>query len=245
MGRDHTIHSAVAGYVKYYRDPKRHPDRQYIGVVFDRDDSLPYPPGNPRKRKLSLLAVTRNLTNEQPEAMSPSGIPRWVVQHDEPGAGAGSPGASGRQATKDDGKKKQSLHTDTRLASELEAIKAKQSTRVLRLQKDYSYRETNWEIGRLTGPVGHVQGTEQLVSRKAKLRVWRHKRFAYFDRQKKLAAERKVRRDAHNEAQKKREAIKAKERQQLLEEEKALKAAQMAADEAKLRAAGEKTTPEA
>ena len=241
MGRDHTIHSAVEGYVKYYRDPKRHPERQYIGVVFDRDDSLPYPPGNPRKRKLSLLAVPRNLSNVQPEIMGPSGIPRWVVQHDEPAA----PGTSGKQATKDDGKKKPSLHTDTRLASELEAITAKQNTRILRLQKDYSYRETNWEIGRLTGPVGHVQGTEQLVSRKANLRVWRHKRFAYFDRQKKLAAERKVRRDAHNEAQKKREAIKAKERQQLLEEEKALKAAQVAADEAKLRAAGEKRTPEA
>src|SRR5687768_12904031 len=34
MGRDHTIHAMATGYVKYYRDPARHPDRKYIGVVF-------------------------------------------------------------------------------------------------------------------------------------------------------------------------------------------------------------------
>ncbi len=63
------------------------------------------------------------------------------------------------------------------------------------------------QTGRLAGSRDRwatFRGTEKLVSRKEKLRIWRHKRFAYFDRQKKLAAERKVRRDAHNKAQKKR-----------------------------------------
>ena len=31
MGRDFTIHSMATGYVKYYRDPEKHPDRKYIG----------------------------------------------------------------------------------------------------------------------------------------------------------------------------------------------------------------------
>ncbi|KAF2754668.1 hypothetical protein EJ05DRAFT_479108 [Pseudovirgaria hyperparasitica] len=57
MGRDHTLHAAVAGYVKYYRNPALHPKRKYIGVVFNRDDTLPYPPNAARKRRLGMDAV--------------------------------------------------------------------------------------------------------------------------------------------------------------------------------------------
>ena len=60
-GRDHTIHAAVEGYVKYYRDPQLHPTRQYIGVAFNRDDTLPYPKDAPRRRKLGMVAVTRKV----------------------------------------------------------------------------------------------------------------------------------------------------------------------------------------
>ncbi|KAK2602931.1 hypothetical protein N8I77_009426 [Diaporthe amygdali] len=78
-GRDHTIHAAVEGYVKYYRDPQLHPTRQYIGVAFNRDDTLPYPKDAPRRRKLGMVAVTRK-AHEKKDAISASGIPRRVVR---------------------------------------------------------------------------------------------------------------------------------------------------------------------
>ncbi|KAH8592867.1 ribosomal L27 protein-domain-containing protein [Bisporella sp. PMI_857] len=56
MGRDHTIYATEAGYVKYYKDPKRNPKRQYIGVTFERDQVLPLPPNSPRRRRLGMLA---------------------------------------------------------------------------------------------------------------------------------------------------------------------------------------------
>lgn len=78
-GRDHTIHAAVAGYVKYYRDPQLHPTRQFIGVAFNREDSLPYPKDEPRRRKLGMVAVTRK-AHEKKDNISASGIPRRVVR---------------------------------------------------------------------------------------------------------------------------------------------------------------------
>ncbi|TKA62810.1 hypothetical protein B0A49_11040 [Cryomyces minteri] len=57
MGRDHTIYATQPGYVKYYRDPLKHPKRQYIGVVFQRHWTLPQPPNAARKRRLGMLAV--------------------------------------------------------------------------------------------------------------------------------------------------------------------------------------------
>lgn len=78
-GRDHTIHAAVEGYVKYYRDPQLHPTRQYIGVAFNRNDTLPYPKDAPRRRKLGMVAVTRKV-HEKKDAITASGIPRRVVR---------------------------------------------------------------------------------------------------------------------------------------------------------------------
>ena len=72
MGRDHTIFSLVSGYVKYYKDPKKHPKRQYIGVVFDKADALPYPPHAARKRKLGMTA------SPMPPPV-PMGINAWFV----------------------------------------------------------------------------------------------------------------------------------------------------------------------
>lgn len=79
MGRDHTIHAAIEGYVKYYRDPYRHPTRQYIGVAFKRDDKLPYPIHSPRRRKLGMVAFTRKVSEPTP-LMTQSNIPRRVVK---------------------------------------------------------------------------------------------------------------------------------------------------------------------
>ena len=57
MGRDHTIYATESGYVKYYKDPERHPKRQYIGVVFERDQVLPLPRNAQRRRRLNMVAV--------------------------------------------------------------------------------------------------------------------------------------------------------------------------------------------
>jgi ribosomal protein L27 len=57
MGRDHTIYATAAGYVKYYKDPELHAKRQYIGVVFQRDQVLPLPRNSMRRRRLGMEAV--------------------------------------------------------------------------------------------------------------------------------------------------------------------------------------------
>lgn len=59
MGRDHCIFAKQAGYVRYYRDPLRHPKRQYIGVALEKNDTLPYPPNAARRRRLNMLPTTR------------------------------------------------------------------------------------------------------------------------------------------------------------------------------------------
>ena len=85
MGRDHTIHSMATGYVKYYRDPSKHPGRKYIGVVFKKEDTLPYPVHAERKRQLNMTPHTIRAPTPLPET-SPSGIPYEVrrLQEGEP-----------------------------------------------------------------------------------------------------------------------------------------------------------------
>ncbi|KAH9909680.1 ribosomal L27 protein-domain-containing protein [Xylariomycetidae sp. FL2044] len=79
MGRDHTIFAMATGYVKYYKDPAKHPKRQYIGVVFDKNDTLPYHPHAMRKRKLNMVAVPIATREPEPE-LSASGIPNTIVR---------------------------------------------------------------------------------------------------------------------------------------------------------------------
>ena len=57
MGRDHTISALTHGFVRYYRDPARHPTRKYSGVVFSQADRLPYPAQAPRRRRLGREPV--------------------------------------------------------------------------------------------------------------------------------------------------------------------------------------------
>ncbi|KAI2633996.1 ribosomal L27 protein-domain-containing protein [Xylaria nigripes] len=78
-GRDHTIYALACGYVKYYKDPAKHPKRQYIGVVFDKEDKLPYPKNAMRKRKLGMVAAPVPPPKIEPE-LSPSGIPNQIVR---------------------------------------------------------------------------------------------------------------------------------------------------------------------
>ena len=81
MGRNFTIHSKVTGYVKYYRDPARHPDRKYIGVVFRKEDTLPYPKHAERKRRLGMTAIVPR-DAQKTAGLSASGIPSVVRRTD-------------------------------------------------------------------------------------------------------------------------------------------------------------------
>ncbi|EEH33148.1 60S ribosomal protein L27 [Paracoccidioides lutzii Pb01] len=65
MGRDHTIYSLATGYVKYYTDPARHPDRKYIGVAFNKSDTLPTPRNAITRRRFGMLAVPRDVEKEK------------------------------------------------------------------------------------------------------------------------------------------------------------------------------------
>jgi large subunit ribosomal protein L27 len=46
-----------SGYVRYYKDPRKHPKRQYIGVALEKEHTLPYPPNAVRRRRLNMLPV--------------------------------------------------------------------------------------------------------------------------------------------------------------------------------------------
>ncbi|EME81816.1 uncharacterized protein MYCFIDRAFT_16902, partial [Pseudocercospora fijiensis CIRAD86] len=65
MGRDHTIHASQAGYVTYYRDPEKHPKRKYIGIVFERNQTLPQARNEVRRRRLGMLAFQKPPTESE------------------------------------------------------------------------------------------------------------------------------------------------------------------------------------
>ncbi|KAI8662252.1 hypothetical protein NW754_014414 [Fusarium falciforme] len=146
MGRDHTIHAMATGYVKYYRDPARHPDRKYIGVVFNKSDTLPYPQHAERKRRLNMTMFPIKEAAAKPE-LSPSGIPFQVTR-----------------------------------------IEAGEPDRLLKLRKDYSYREDNWAIGQLAKTTGLK--TKRFRTRKQWFRHRRWRRERELEGQRKAAAKR-------------------------------------------------------
>merc|ERR1711939_23319 len=60
MGRDHTIYALEEGYVRYYRNPRLHPTRKYIGVALAKEGRasvLPTPPNAPTRRRVGMMAV--------------------------------------------------------------------------------------------------------------------------------------------------------------------------------------------
>lgn len=54
MGKDHTIYALEPGYVQFYRDPQQ-PTRRFVGVVFDRQSTLPIPSHLPKPRLFDLV----------------------------------------------------------------------------------------------------------------------------------------------------------------------------------------------
>jgi large subunit ribosomal protein L27 len=60
IGKDHTLFALEYGYVRYYRDPLKHPKRRYIGVALAKEgpgSQLPTPRNAPTRRRLGMYAV--------------------------------------------------------------------------------------------------------------------------------------------------------------------------------------------
>lgn len=121
MGRDHTIYATHHGYVKYYKDPEKNPNRQYIGVVFERDQVLPLPRNSMRRRRLNMTATKME---------APLKIIDQVTLHTDVLLEGG-----------------ETTVPVSVKAIKLRERKGEEG-RELELRPGYMYREANWEIGR-------------------------------------------------------------------------------------------------
>jgi hypothetical protein len=129
MGRDHTIYATEAGFVKYYKDPEKHPKRQYIGVVFERNQVLPLPRNSMRRRRLGMAATKMDFSTLAQGAESAVGIePVHNAEDPQTEEGAVIPKAP-------------------TLKPKIKERRGEEG-RVLTLRPGYMYRESNWEIGR-------------------------------------------------------------------------------------------------
>lgn len=140
MGRDHTIYAKEHGYVKYYKDPEKHPKRQYIGVVFERDMVLPQPKHTVRRRRLGMT-----VTKVAP--MHTSAAP--VQVEDDATTIKGNVKAETPVFV---GRNPQQVSADSAIPNpqvgKLRRERKGEEGRRLTLRRGYMYRESNWEIGR-------------------------------------------------------------------------------------------------
>jgi large subunit ribosomal protein L27 len=153
MGRDHTIFATQPGFVKYYRDPLKHPNRQYIGVVFERHQVLPTPANAPRRRRLGMVAM--QIPSMEESSATPSIADPAVDAAIEAVAALPNPSKSKKVASRSP--------TETREGNKL------------KMRPNYQFREANWEIGRAAEKAGVVvkefeRGDRFLAWRKATAR---------------------------------------------------------------------------
>ena len=129
MGRDHTIFATQKGYVTFYKDPNKHPDRKYIGVVFERGMKLPVSPHAPRKRRLGL--VSREMSTA-----APTPVAQEVIQQENAAERAENKKTYVALKTKKQKKEVVPPHQD------------------MVMSNGYNYREANWSIGRAAERAG-------------------------------------------------------------------------------------------
>nr|OQO23611.1 hypothetical protein B0A51_08068 [Rachicladosporium sp. CCFEE 5018] len=137
MGRDHTIHAAQPGYVRYYRDPDRHPKRKYIGIVFEKEQQLPAPMNAVRRRKLGMLAYQIPATSVEEDVVNST------TTYTPSNAEKRSPRSPLSTTT---------VRTSTReprgTVAVQDALSGTPTERKATLRPGYQYRQANWEIGR-------------------------------------------------------------------------------------------------
>lgn len=136
QGRDHTIHAAQPGYVRYYRDPARHPDRKYIGIVFEKTQQLPAPANAVRRRKLGMLAYQIPETYAKQESADLLTGPQTGLP------GNADMGTAKPSTIREEPNESRGIKTVYKTASG-EAVDTR-----LTLRPGYQYRQANWEIGR-------------------------------------------------------------------------------------------------
>lgn len=129
MGRDHTIFATEKGYVTFYKDPNRHPDRKYIGVVFERGMKLPTSPHAPRRRRLGL-------TSREMSTSSPIPVEQEEAEQDSPAEGA------------------EAKRTYVALKTKKQKKEANPPRQDMVMGHGYVYREANWSIGRAAERAG-------------------------------------------------------------------------------------------
>ena len=136
QGRDHTIHAAQPGYVRYYRDPARHPKRKYIGIVFEKTQQLPAPVNGVTRRKLGRLAYQMPETYVEQETGD-------LITGPETGLpGNAEMGAAQPSTIRDVPYESRGIATIKKTRTG-EVVQPK-----LTLRPGYQYRQANWEIGR-------------------------------------------------------------------------------------------------
>ena len=128
MGRDHTIFALEKGYVRYYRDPDKHKDRKYIGIVFDRGWNLPRGRGAARRRRLGLEA--RDMST------------------DAMGAGPIGGALAEAMAERDGTEGSNEVEIASQEMPTSAGPKMSDPKQKLALKDGYMYRESNWEVGR-------------------------------------------------------------------------------------------------
>lgn len=127
MGRDHTIFAKEKGYVLYYKDEEKHPDRKYIGIVFERHMTLPRGRTEARRRRLGLVGQPRQMGTLAGEDLGE------VVE------GAATPMAAAATTERDGN----TVITKTIPPNATVTNWVPPTSR-----KGYMYRPSNWEIGR-------------------------------------------------------------------------------------------------
>jgi large subunit ribosomal protein L27 len=176
MGRDHTIFATQTGFVKYYRDPAKHPKRQYIGVAFERTQVLPTPPNAARRRRLGMLAVPRVEPEVVSQVPSPAEIPapppRRAVHASLPPLVEGEDALAGLEKTL---APKRSRRKNIIVPKEIKTREGHELT----MTSNYMFRETNTEIGRAAEKAGvivrpFVKGDRFLAWRKTTARKARN-----------------------------------------------------------------------
>lgn len=152
MGRDHTIFALQPGYVKYYSDPRgSHPKRRYIGVVFERTQALPTPLNAARRRRLGMVAVQRaDVGIEQQGVGAEMGLQDAAMVQDVQGevvapamAASLAGSAPGSGMTKSEARE-----------AKRKAASGRVPGQDLTMRGNYSYRESNYEIGRAAERAG-------------------------------------------------------------------------------------------
>lgn len=67
MGKDHTLHAEVPGFVRFYRIKKGRKERRYIGIARERGEKLPRDEATRgRQRYFGLVGISQQTADQSP-----------------------------------------------------------------------------------------------------------------------------------------------------------------------------------